>query len=69
MMSANANWGEFLTPAPYCVALVGQLLIISSKTDFSIEKSAPPDGFRYVDNPNSFQACLVQVSRILYCFF
>ncbi|CAC5363419.1 unnamed protein product [Mytilus coruscus] len=53
---------NFLLPAPISVAILGQLMAIASTIDFSLEKHAPTDGFKYVKQPGSFRACLVQIS-------
>ena len=62
IVSPYANWEEFLVPAPMSICLLGQLILISTKTDFTLEKSQPKDGFLLLRWPNSFRACLVQVS-------
>uniref|UniRef100_A0A3B1IR91 Uncharacterized protein n=1 Tax=Astyanax mexicanus TaxID=7994 RepID=A0A3B1IR91_ASTMX len=56
-----ANWEEYLTPAPLSIAILGELVFISSKTDFSINKNPPKDGYKYIRYPDSFRACLMQV--------
>ncbi|XP_030641429.1 uncharacterized protein LOC115821777 [Chanos chanos] len=61
IMKPYANWEEYLTPAPLSVAIMGELVYISSKTDFSINKNAPKDGYKYIKYPESFRACLMQV--------
>ena len=63
MMSPSVNWAEFLTPAPLTIALLGQLLLIAGEKDFSLENQRPENGFRYIEHPKSFRACLVQVSN------
>ena len=61
IVGPNASWEDFLTPAPMCISLLGQLMVISTKTDFSLEKTPPKDGFKLMRWPNSFRASLVQV--------
>lgn len=61
MISSRINWAGFLTPAPMCIALLGQLMLISTEKDFSLEKREPKDGFKYMQYPDSFRASLVQV--------
>ena len=61
MMSPGMNWGEFLTPAPMSIALLGQLMLIAGEKDFSLSK--PEKGFQFIRYPESFRACLVQVSN------
>ena len=63
MMSPSVNWAEFLTPAPMTIALLGQLMLIAGEKDFSLENQRPEKGFQYIKYPESFRACLVQVSN------
>lgn len=63
LMSPESNWDQFLTPAPFAIALLGELILISSDTDFSLEEKPPRDGFKHLRYPNSFRASLVQVSN------
>ena len=63
MMSASMNWAEFLTPAPLSIALLGQLMLVAGEKDFSLEKQRPEKGFKFIEHPESFRACLVQVSN------
>ncbi|GLD71125.1 uncharacterized protein AKAME5_002244600 [Lates japonicus] len=39
LMKPNANWEEYLTPAPLSIAIMGELVFISSSDDFSINKN------------------------------
>ncbi|KAI5101125.1 hypothetical protein C0J45_8328 [Silurus meridionalis] len=61
VMQPYANWEEYLTPAPLSIAILGELVFISSKDDFSINKNPPKDGYQYIKYPDSFRACLMQV--------
>uniref|UniRef100_A0A3P9LXF0 Uncharacterized protein n=1 Tax=Oryzias latipes TaxID=8090 RepID=A0A3P9LXF0_ORYLA len=61
LMQPNANWEEYLTPAPLSIAIMGELVFISSGTDFSINKNPPKGGFKHIKYPESFRACLMQV--------
>ncbi|KAF4080836.1 hypothetical protein AMELA_G00175650 [Ameiurus melas] len=61
VMQPYANWEEYLTPAPLSIAILGELVFISSKDDFSINKNPPKDGYKYIKYPDSFRACLMQV--------
>ncbi|XP_016366564.1 uncharacterized protein LOC107707161 [Sinocyclocheilus rhinocerous] len=61
MMQPYANWEEYLTPAPLSIAILGELVFISSSTDFSINKNSPKDGYKFIRYPDSFRACLMQV--------
>ncbi|KAK2864859.1 hypothetical protein Q7C36_004013 [Tachysurus vachellii] len=61
VMKPYGNWEEYLTPAPLSIAILGELVFISSKTDFSINKNPPKDGYKFIKHPESFRACLMQV--------
>ncbi|KAF5890074.1 myosin-2 heavy chain-like [Clarias magur] len=61
VMQPYANWEEYLTPAPLSIAILGELVFISSKTDFFINKNPPIDGYKFIRYPGSFRACLMQV--------
>ncbi|XP_076866641.1 uncharacterized protein LOC143517740 [Brachyhypopomus gauderio] len=61
IMQPNVNWESYLTPAPLSIAIMGELVFISSQTDFSINKNPPKDGYQYIKYPESFRACLMQV--------
>ncbi|XP_072531204.1 uncharacterized protein [Salminus brasiliensis] len=61
VMQPYANWEEYLTPAPLSVAILGELVFISSKEDFSINKNPPKKGYQHIKYPDSFRACLMQV--------
>uniref|UniRef100_A0A4W4DZT4 Uncharacterized protein n=1 Tax=Electrophorus electricus TaxID=8005 RepID=A0A4W4DZT4_ELEEL len=61
IMQPYANWEQYLTPAPLSIAIMGELVFISSQTDFSINKNSPKGGYKYIKYPESFRACLMQV--------
>jgi hypothetical protein len=63
LMQPYANWEEFLMPAPISIAILGELVFISSGTDFSINKNAPKDGYKLIRYPDSFRASLMQVTN------
>ncbi|KAI4884680.1 hypothetical protein NFI96_004821, partial [Prochilodus magdalenae] len=69
VMQPYANWEEYLTPAPLSIAIMGELVFISSKTDFSINKNPPKDGYKFIRYPDSFRACLMQVCNSGWCAF
>lgn len=66
VMAPYANWEEFLTPAPITICLLGELMLISTTRDFTLEKKPPKDGFKLLRNPGSFRACLVQVGNYYF---
>ncbi|XP_041059733.1 uncharacterized protein LOC121286762 [Carcharodon carcharias] len=63
IMQPYANWEEFLMPAPMSIAILGELIIISSVSDFPVNKHTPDRQYKYIKYPESFRACLMQVSN------
>ncbi|RVE64395.1 hypothetical protein OJAV_G00125530 [Oryzias javanicus] len=63
LMQPNANWEGYLAPAPLSIAIMAELVFISSIIDFSINKNPPKDGFKYIKYPDSFRASLMQISN------
>ncbi|XP_043551158.1 uncharacterized protein LOC122552539 [Chiloscyllium plagiosum] len=63
MMQPYANWEEFLMPAPMSIAILGELIIISSTADFPVNKHSPDRQYQHIKYPESFRACLMQVSN------
>ncbi|CAF0808771.1 unnamed protein product [Didymodactylos carnosus] len=56
-------WEEMITAGPTAIQLLGQVIVISSRADFSVEDSKPADGFKYMQFPRSFRATLIQISN------
>ena len=63
MMAPYANWDQFLAPAPMSIALLGQLILVSAESDFSLQDKKNEIRFKLLQYPDSFRACLVQVSN------
>ncbi|XP_072371533.1 uncharacterized protein [Scyliorhinus torazame] len=63
MMQPYANWEQFLMPAPMSIAILGELIIISSVSDFSVNRHTPDRQYTHIKYPESFRACLMQVSN------
>ncbi|KAG7522238.1 hypothetical protein JOB18_017186 [Solea senegalensis] len=61
LMQPKVNWEEYLTLAPLSIAILGELVFISSNDDFSINKNPPAGGFKHIKYPDSFRACLMQI--------
>ena len=62
-LAAYSNWDRFLTPAPVSIALLGQLILVSADTDFSLQDKDNTIKFNLLKYPDSFRACLMQVSK------
>ena len=63
MMAPYASWDQFLAPAPISIALLGQLILVSAESDFSLQDKKNEITFKLLKYPDSFRACLVQVSN------
>lgn len=64
-IGAHIDWEHLLSPAPLSIGLLGDLMIMSSKTrDFRIDGELPKVGkINYVKYPHSFRATLVQIAN------
>ncbi|XP_078261616.1 uncharacterized protein LOC144596745 [Rhinoraja longicauda] len=58
-----SNWEQFLMPGPLSVAILGEIIFLSAREDFAIDKGMPKEGFKFIKYPKSFRASLVQVSN------
>jgi hypothetical protein len=65
----DSNWESMLQPAPYSIALLGQLILVSSGKDFSLVSDDQSGDTAPVTQPHSFRATLVQVSNDGYHAF
>lgn len=63
VLALETSWENYLSPAPMCIALLGEVQLVACSKDFSIKESAPTGGFQYVKYPDSFRACMVQVTN------
>ncbi|XP_055495920.1 uncharacterized protein LOC129699825 [Leucoraja erinacea] len=59
LLQPYANWEEMLLPAPAAIAILGELMAVSAGLDFGLE----PGRLRQLRHPDSFRACLQQVSN------
>ena len=62
MADTSVSWDQFISSAPNSIAILGQLMLLSCKKDFSLEAAKPEGGFKYLNFPKSFRATLVQAS-------
>ncbi len=70
VMQPHLNWESFLVPAPTCVSLLGEMIIVSAAAqDFSLSDRPPEGGFKLLKWPKSFKASLAQVSHSGYDAF
>uniref|UniRef100_A0A4W3JK35 Uncharacterized protein n=1 Tax=Callorhinchus milii TaxID=7868 RepID=A0A4W3JK35_CALMI len=63
VMQPHANWEQFLIPAPISIAILGQLVAITSADDFALSPEGSGRSYRFLRYPESFRACLMQLSN------
>ncbi|CAF2109584.1 unnamed protein product [Rotaria magnacalcarata] len=56
-------WEQFIVSGPATVNLLGQLMVVSSKHDFSFQDFMPDYKFLYMRFPRSFRATLTQIAN------
>ena len=56
-------WQQFIISGPMTVILLGNLMIVSSKLDFSFVDFSPNYKYVYMRYPQSFRATLTQISN------
>ena len=56
-------WQQFIVSGPMTVNLLGQLMVVSSKLDFSFVDFFPDSKFVYMKYPSSFRATLTQIAN------
>lgn len=56
-------WEQFIVHGPMTVNLLGQLMVVSSKLDFSFREYQPTYSFVYIRYPDSFRATLTQIAN------
>jgi hypothetical protein len=60
------NWHSLLTAAPMSIGLLGNILLIAGRKDFSLEEAEPRSGFQCIKYPKSFRASLLQLVNESY---
>ena len=66
LLSHTTGWEQLLSPAPLTLAFLGQLLLLSLKTDVSLHVNRPEGGFQQLRQPESFRASSIQVLLLVY---
>lgn len=56
-------WEQFIIHGPMTVNLLGQLMVVSSKLDFSFLEFQTNYTFLYMRYPDSFRATLTQITN------
>ncbi|CAF1432190.1 unnamed protein product, partial [Rotaria sordida] len=55
-------WEQFIVSGPATVILLGELMVVASKLDFSFRDYQPDYTFVYIRYPKSFRATLTQIA-------
>lgn len=63
IMTAHSKWDRLFVPAPLSISLLGELLLVCADRDISLKDRCPEGGFKYLIYPDSFRACLVQITN------
>ena len=63
-MATYSKMDSHLASAPYTIALLGQLMLLTTENDFTLEENEPRDGFKYLKYPNSFRVSLMQITNV-----
>ena len=56
-------WQQLISAGPMTINILGQLIVISTKIDFSLKTSAPDYQFKYIRHPESYRATLIQIAN------
>jgi hypothetical protein len=56
-------WEQYLLAGPVVINLLGQVMVISTKRDFSLHHPTNNYQFQYIRRPESFRATLVQIAN------
>lgn len=64
----DSTWENLIVNGPTAVNLFGQIMVLSSKVDFSFREGNPNQIFLYIKYPDSFRATLTQISNGKYLF-
>ncbi|CAF2109589.1 unnamed protein product [Rotaria magnacalcarata] len=59
----DSTWENLIASGPTTVNLLAQIMVLSSKLDFSLKLAAPKYSFTYVKYPDSFRVTLGQISN------
>ncbi|UJR17428.1 hypothetical protein I4U23_004323 [Adineta vaga] len=56
-------WQRFISAGPVAINILGQLIVLSTKIDFSFKDSVNDYKFKYIRHPQSYRATLIQISN------
>lgn len=56
-------WQQFIIGGPATVNLLGQVMVVSSRLDFSFVDTVPNHKYVFMQYPQSFRATLVQIAN------
>ena len=61
IFNSHTVYEKLFSIAPLAIYLFGELVLLSSKSDVSLTEKTPEGGFKFLHQPESLRACLVQI--------
>ena len=56
-------WEDCMITAPATINMLGQIMVVASKADVSFYHYSPNTVYKYIKDPHSFRAILLQISN------
>ncbi|CAF0989335.1 unnamed protein product, partial [Didymodactylos carnosus] len=56
-------WQQFISAGPLAINILGELIVVSTKVDFSLKESADNYTFKYIRHPQSYRTTLIQIAN------
>ncbi|CAF1296029.1 unnamed protein product [Didymodactylos carnosus] len=56
-------WQQLISAGPVAINVLGQLIVLSTKIDFSLKESVGDYKFKYIRNPQSYRGTLIQIAN------
>ncbi len=64
----DEKWMGYMIVAPATINLLGQVMVVASKVDVSMDAFSPNYFYKYIRHPKSFRATLLQISNGIVFF-
>jgi len=59
-------WIDYMIKAPAAINLLGQIMVVASAKDISLENNSSNHVYKYIKYPKSFRATLLQISNGIF---
>ncbi len=59
-------WIDYMIKAPAAINLLGQIMVVASAKDISLENKSSNHVYKYIKYPKSFRATLLQISNGIF---